>query len=96
MNIRLLTLLAATELSSLVVLLVNLATVHVPGVATILGPLHGCAYIAAIIGTAMAARPKSLPTLLSIIPGIGATLAVAVLRRRADPSDGEAAHPMNR
>ena len=85
MNIRLLTLLAATEFGSLVVLLVNLATVHVPGVATILGPLHGCAYVAAIIGTAMAARPKSLPTLLSVIPGIGATLAVAVLRRSAAP-----------
>ncbi len=85
MNIRLLTLLAAIELGSLLVLLVNLATVHVPGVASILGPLHGCAYVAAIIGTAVTARPKSLPTLLSIVPGIGGTLAVAILRRRGHP-----------
>ncbi|GAA5113568.1 hypothetical protein [Pseudonocardia adelaidensis] len=80
MSTRLLTLLAATELGSLLVLLVNLATVHVPVVASILGPLHGCTYVAVIIGTAMRARPLSLPTLFSIIPGVGGTLAVATLR----------------
>jgi hypothetical protein len=82
-GIRLLTLLAAVELGSLLVLLANLGTVHVPVIATILGPLHGCAYLATIIGSAMRAGPKSLPTLLSAIPGIGGTLAVGLLRRRA-------------
>ncbi|MBW0105134.1 DUF3817 domain-containing protein [Pseudonocardia sp. KRD-291] len=90
---RLLTLLAAVELGSLTLLLANLATVHVPVVATILGPLHGCAYIATIIGTAMYAGPRSLPTLLAIIPGVGGTLAMATLRRRTrlpadDPAPG--------
>jgi hypothetical protein len=79
-NTRVLTLLAVVEFGTLLVLLVNLATVHVPVVATLLGPLHGCAYIAAIIGTAMCARPMSRPTLLSLIPGIGGALAVATLR----------------
>jgi hypothetical protein len=88
-HVRALTLLAATELASLLVLLANLATVHVPVVATILGPLHGCAYIAAIIGTAMSAGPASRPTLLSTIPGVGGSLAVATLRRRAHAVDGE-------
>jgi hypothetical protein len=85
-NIRILTLLAGIEFGTLLVLLANLATVHVPVVATILGPMHGCAYIAAIIGTAMCARPMSGPTLLSLIPGVGGSLAVAILRRRAQPS----------
>lgn len=79
-------LLAATELATLLVLLVNLATVHVPVVATILGPLHGCAYLAVIIGTAMRAGPLRLPTLLSVVPGVGGALAVAILRARS-PGD---------
>lgn len=86
MSIRLLAVLAATELVSLLVLLINLATVHVPVVATVLGPLHGCVYLASIIGAAMTAGPKSLPTLLSIIPGIGGTLAVVDLKRRGLPA----------
>jgi hypothetical protein len=81
-NTRVLTLLAGIELGTLLVLLANLATVHVPVVATILGPVHGCAYLAAIIGTAVHAGALSRPTLLSVIPGLGATLAVAALRRR--------------
>lgn len=83
MDLRLLTLLAAIEFGTLLVLLANLATVHVPVVATILGPVHGCAYIAAIVTTAVRAGLVSLPTLLSVIPGVGATLAVATLRRGA-------------
>jgi hypothetical protein len=89
-SIRLLAVLAATELFSLLVLLINLATVHVPVVATILGPLHGCVYLATIIGATMAAGPKSLPTLLSIIPGIGGTLAVVDLKRRGRPANDDA------
>jgi hypothetical protein len=88
-NLRVLTLLAVLEFGSLLVLLANLATVHVPVVATLLGPLHGGAYLAAIIGTAMTAGLLSRPTLLSLVPGIGGTLAVATLRRRAQPSRHE-------
>lgn len=96
MNLRVPTLVAGIELGSLLVLLVNLATVHVPVVATILGPLHGCAYIAAIVGTAVRAGLLSPPTLLSLIPGVGGTLAVTVLRRRAQ-ADGDApARPATR
>ncbi|GAA0930370.1 hypothetical protein [Pseudonocardia zijingensis] len=83
MSTRLLAVLAGIEFGTLVVLLANLATVHVAVVPTILGPLHGCAYLAAVVGTAVRAGLLSRPALLSVIPGVGATLAVAVLRRRA-------------
>ncbi|MGI5129917.1 hypothetical protein ACQEVB_24165 [Pseudonocardia sp. CA-107938] len=82
MGIRLLTGFAAVELGSLLVLLVNLAMAHVPAVAALFGPLHGTAYVAAIVGAALRAGTWSLPTLLSVVPGVGATLAVTVLRRR--------------
>jgi hypothetical protein len=38
----------------------------------------------------MAAGPKSLPTLHSIIPGIGGTLAVVDLKRRGRPANDDA------
>jgi hypothetical protein len=88
-NTRVLVLLAAIEFGTLLLLLANRATVHVPVVATILGPVHGCAYIAAIVTTTVHAGLLSRPTLLSVIPGIGATLAVADLRHRAQPSDDD-------
>ena len=81
MSLRLLTTAAAVELLTLVVLLVNLGTLHVPVVATLLGPLHGCAYLAAIVGTAVRTG-LSRPTLLCALPGVGASLAVVLLHRR--------------
>jgi hypothetical protein len=61
---------ARVELASLLLLLVNLATVHVPAVATLLGPLHGCAYLVAV-----GAAPGTRARLLALIPGIGGLLA---------------------
>ncbi|GAA5168645.1 MULTISPECIES: hypothetical protein [Amycolatopsis] len=65
---------ALVEALSLLVLLGNLATVHVPQVAAIVGPLHGTAYLA---GIALAcARSHDVRTrLLSLIPAVGAFLA---------------------
>jgi hypothetical protein len=77
--LRLLTAAAAVELLTLVVLLVNLGTVHVPVVATVLGPLHGCAYLTAIVGAAVRTG-LSRVTLLCFVPGVGASLAVVLLR----------------
>ncbi|MGW1102403.1 hypothetical protein [Streptomyces sp. NPDC002540] len=34
---------AVVELVSLTVLLINLATLHYPAVASLTGPIHGCA-----------------------------------------------------
>ncbi|MFI8276752.1 DUF3817 domain-containing protein [Streptomyces sp. NPDC085929] len=85
---RLLRVSARIELLSLAVLLANLATVHQQALAALLGPLHGCAYLIAVISTATATATVGergpagdrTATLLALIPGIGGMLA---LRRLA-------------
>lgn len=85
---RLLRVSARIELLSLAVLLANLATVHQQALAALLGPLHGCAYLIAVISTATATATAGergpagdrTATLLALIPGIGGMLA---LRRLA-------------
>ncbi|KPH99518.1 hypothetical protein OV450_5231 [Actinobacteria bacterium OV450] len=49
---RLLRIAAPAELLSLAVLLANLATVHQRELASVVGPVHGCAYLMAVIGAA--------------------------------------------
>ncbi|WP_306207008.1 DUF3817 domain-containing protein [Actinoplanes sp. RD1] len=66
---------AAVELASLVLLLLNLATVHWPVVATLLGPVHGCAYLVVIGATVRESRSVST-RLLAVIPGVGGWLVV--------------------
>jgi hypothetical protein len=86
--VRLLTIAARVELASLLLLLANLATVHIPQVATLLGPLHGCAYLV-VIGSTLATTHRREPRLLSVVPGIGGLLALRVLARRSR----DVAHP---
>ncbi|MBL7258665.1 DUF3817 domain-containing protein [Paractinoplanes lichenicola] len=73
---------ARVELLSLLVLLANLATVHLPWVATLLGPLHGCAYLV-VIGATLAATRQAGPRLLALVPGVGGVLA----RRRLNAQE---------
>ena len=70
---------ARVEFLSLLGLLVNLATVHVAQVATLLGPLHGCAYLV-VIGAGWQATRRTRPRLLAVVPGIGGLLAERALR----------------
>ena len=65
---------ARLEFLSLIVLLANLATVHHPVVATLIGPVHGCAYLV-VIGATLAATRQRGPRLLALIPGFGGLLA---------------------
>ncbi|MFF4104444.1 DUF3817 domain-containing protein [Streptomyces sp. NPDC001903] len=81
---RLLRVSAPVELLSLLVLLANVAVLHLPAVASAIGPLHGCAYLIAIISAAREAGPDRTAALLAAIPGIGGMLA---LRRLAAPAD---------
>jgi hypothetical protein len=73
--VRLLKTAAVVELVSLFLLLANLATVHLPAVATLLGPLHGCAYLL-VIGSTIATTRSRRARLLAVLPGIGGLLAV--------------------
>ena len=70
---------AVAELASLAILLINLATVHVPAVASLLGPVHGCAYLF-VIGAAWNTTRSRTTTLLAAIPVVGGLIA---LRRRS-------------
>ncbi|MEU4744373.1 DUF3817 domain-containing protein [Actinosynnema sp. NPDC023658] len=67
---------AAVELVTVLVLLVNLATVHRPAVSSAVGPLHGCAYLLVVV---LAWSKGGARTRLSaLVPGVGGLL---VLRR---------------
>jgi hypothetical protein len=70
---------ALVELVSLALLLINLATVHRPAVAALLGPIHGCAYLFVIGATIRESR--ATPTRLrAIVPGIGGLLVIQRLK----------------
>jgi hypothetical protein len=73
---------AIVELVSLAVLLTNLATVHVPAVASLVGPIHGCAYLL-VIGAAWQLTRSARTTLLAVIPVIGGLLALRATSRSA-------------
>lgn len=68
---------ARVEVASLVLLLLNLATVHWEAVSSLLGPVHGAAYLFVIMATWQAKRGRRL-RLLAFVPAVGGLL---VLRR---------------
>ncbi|GAB1516306.1 hypothetical protein [Actinophytocola sp. KF-1] len=74
---------AAVECGSLVVLLVNLATVHLPAITSLGGPVHGLAYLVVVVATLRAATASRTAKVLAWVPGIGGLL---VLRAAARPT----------
>ena len=85
--VKLLRTAAVVELASLVLLLTNLATVHWAPVASLLGPVHGCAYLFVIGATVRVTA--DLPTrLLAAVPGVGGLLVMRRLRHRPAPGSG--------
>jgi hypothetical protein len=69
---------ATAETATLAALLLNLLTVHAEPVSSLLGPLHGTAYLAAI-----ATAPTPRARRYAAIPGIGGLLALRQLRAAA-------------
>ncbi|NYJ73866.1 hypothetical protein [Allobranchiibius huperziae] len=65
---------AVVETVSLAALLINLATARSSGLAGIVGPIHGSAYLIAI-ALSFSGPFSSRARLLTFIPGIGALLA---------------------
>lgn len=81
--LRTLEALSVLELLSIAVLLTNLATVHVDGVASVLGPLHGALYLAVAV-TALLGRDLLLRTrLLALIPVLGGVFTLINVRKEA-------------
>jgi hypothetical protein len=85
--VRLLRLAAAVEAVTLLLLLVNLATVHVPAVAGVVGPLHGAAYLTAIVATLLNPDAPAAARWWAVLPGVGGLLAVRRLGREATADD---------
>ncbi|MET9522412.1 DUF3817 domain-containing protein [Streptomyces coeruleorubidus] len=67
---------ATVELVSLIVLLTNLFTVHVPAIASLTGPVHGCAYLFSIGAVIRDRQRTTAAVALAVIPGIGGMLAL--------------------
>ena len=84
---RLLRIAAVVEFATLAALLVNLVTVHWAPVASLLGPIHGCAYLA-VIGATWQLTKNRTNRLLALLPGIGGLLVRD--RSRASPPPGRA------
>ncbi|WP_248958099.1 hypothetical protein [Sphaerisporangium perillae] len=80
MRSRPLRLAARAEAVTLVLLLLNVATAHVPQISSLLGPSHGCAYLFVVAATLRAPAADGMAKALALIPGIGGLLA---LRRLA-------------
>ncbi|MFR9805271.1 hypothetical protein ACL02T_23745 [Pseudonocardia sp. RS010] len=77
---------AVVEAASLVVLFLDLATVHLCPLTRLAGPVHGCAYPAAIVLALSLPDPPLLllrrDRALALVPGIGGRLGL----RRAEPN----------
>ena len=76
---RALLIVGALEALSLLVLVVNLVTVHLAPLASALGPVHGLLYLSGI-GLTFRATRATRPRLLSLVPAIGGLLAARYLR----------------
>ncbi|MFD7325783.1 hypothetical protein ACFV9D_32705 [Streptomyces sp. NPDC059875] len=72
---------AAVEAASLVALLANLLTTHTPVVSSLVGPLHGTAYLVVFAVTWQVSGPgTSGARWAAAIPGVGGLLALRRLR----------------
>jgi hypothetical protein len=75
--------LSLAELASIAVLLTNLWTAHLDGLAAALGPIHGVLYLAVVV-TALLGRGLLLRTrLLALIPVLGGVLTLLNVRMEA-------------
>ena len=72
------------EAATLMLLLVNLATIHIRGVAALLGPLHGTAYLT-VIATAFLVRGSGRARWQACIPGVGGLLSLRGIRNEERP-----------
>lgn len=78
---------STVELVTLVVMLANLFTVHLPAVSSLAGPTHGCAYLFSFIAVLRDPRRSPRAIALSLLPGIGGLLALRRLAPLKPKSD---------
>lgn len=83
---------STVELATLVVMLANLFTVHLPAISSPAGPTHGCAYLFSFVAVLRDPQRTSRAIALSLLPGIGGLLALRQLAplkptKTDDPSE---------
>lgn len=88
--------LGAAELVTLVLMLVNIVTVHSSGISSALGPAHGVAYTGTVIAGILAAESRRRVAGLSLIPGVGGWLAYRTARAAAAAEKAAWETPMRR
>lgn len=76
---------APIEFVSLLVLLVNLATVDWHPVASLVGPIHGCAYLFVAVVTLRAPGAVGWTRLSGLVPGVGGLIAIRRLSAAGSP-----------
>ncbi|HEX6354061.1 hypothetical protein [Actinophytocola sp.] len=70
---------AAVEFVTLLVLLANLATLHLPVVSSLGGPVHGCAYLFVVVATLRNPAATRATKAMAWLPGVGGLLVVRQL-----------------
>lgn len=95
MSLRPLRIAARTELATLIALLVNLGTVHLQPVSSLAGPVHGCAYLFAVVAVRRLPAATTAARAVALIPGVGGLLALRRLDLpgAADGDNGPGAPP---
>ncbi|WP_405407846.1 DUF3817 domain-containing protein [Streptomyces decoyicus] len=80
---------AHTELVSLLLMLANLATVHLKPLTSLLGPAHGCAYLFVVLATWRLAPAATATKATAVVPGIGGLLVLRSLSHATARSTGD-------
>lgn len=75
---------ALVEAGTLFTLLVNLASVHATTLTSLVGPVHGTAYLTVIATTFLNSSASVPARVRALIPGVGGLLAIRSLRQREE------------
>ncbi|MDT9682167.1 hypothetical protein RND61_08780 [Streptomyces sp. TRM76323] len=96
MNLKVLRAAALVEAVSVVVLFVNLFTVHAEPITSLGGPVHGSAYLITIVAAFALTVAGSAGTAraLAFVPGIGGMLVLRWLRRHPEAVKARAGEPV--
>ncbi|GAA2354770.1 hypothetical protein GCM10010404_03570 [Nonomuraea africana] len=80
-GVRTLRIAAGIEAASLVILLGNLLTTHTRAITSLVGPVHGTAYLVVIMAALLAPSASSSGIRWrAVVPGIGGLLALRQMR----------------
>lgn len=75
---------AALELVSLLVLVVNMATAHLQVITSLGGPTHGCAYLFVVVATMRNPAATKAMKAMACLPAIGGLLVARQLTQRGE------------